>query len=256
MKKEYILFIDSGMGGLSTLGLAYKNLPTNYIYYADNKNAPYGNHTKDEVYRFVKNIVDEMKYKYNILIVVLACNTATTAAIERLRTHFKTIKFIGTEPAIKLGYKLDYKRILMVATPTTIKQKKYKHLMGSTNVYVKNLALPTFASSIENFMVTKSIYACFIMQKNIYQIAQKSRNSDCLILGCTHYVLIKHKISKITQKITLDGNFGVLKQVLFWHAKLFSKNTNRSSVKFVISGDLKAPTEIYKKIFHEILAKV
>lgn len=256
MKKEYILFIDSGMGGLSTLSIAYKNLPTNYIYYADTKNAPYGNHSRKEIFKFVKKIVDDMKNRFNILVVVLACNTATTSAIEQLRKTFKAIKFIGTEPALKLAYNQGYKRILMVATPTTIKQKKYKHLESSLNVYIENLALKTFASSIEKFLLSKSIFAYFVMQKNIYQIAKKSRSSDCLILGCTHYVLARHQIKKIIEKPALDGNFGVIKQVCFWHAKTFSSKQTKSRVKFVISGNEKGSQEIYKKIFYEILAKV
>lgn len=256
MKKEYILFIDSGIGGLSTLSIAYKNLPTNYIYYADNKHVPYGNHTKDEIYEFLKQIVVSMLKKFKLIMVVLACNTATTSAIDKLRDKFKGIKFIGTEPAIRLAHKSNYKHILSVATPTTIKQKKYKHLESSLNVCIKNLALSTFASSIESYYISRSIYAYFIMQKNIYTIAKKSRSSDCLCLGCTHYVFVKDRLKKITKLPAFDGNFGVFKQVLFWHAKLSTRAQSKSTVIFFVSDPSSGTKEIYKKIFYEILAKV
>ena len=256
MKKEYILFIDSGMGGLSTLGLVYKNLPTNFIYYADNKNAPYGNHTQHKIYKYLKEIVEFVRAKYNVLIVVLACNTATTSAIEKLREDFQGIRFVGTEPAIKLAYDLRFKKILIVATPTTLKQKKFKLLKGSFKVSINDLALSTFASSIEEYFSCGSIYSHFIMQKNIYYIAQKSRCSDCLVLGCTHYVLLQDKIALKSKIPVLNGNLGVLKQVVFWHEKLFLNKQSKPSIKFMVSNSSKTRIEIYKKIFYEILAKV
>ena len=256
MKKDYILIIDSGIGGLSTLSEIYKKLPANFIYFADNKHAPYGNHSNDEIYEFLKEIIDSVCLNYKIVMVVLACNTATTSAIDKLRNEFSGIKFIGTEPAIKLAYKLNYKHILSVATPTTIKTKKYKHLASSLNVCIKNLALSSFASIIEEYFVSRSIFALFCMQKNIYEIVRKSRNCDCLCLGCTHYIFVKNNLKKITKLPAFDGNFGVFKQVLFWHAKLGIKKESYAKVKFLVSNQTRATKEIYKKIFYEILAKV
>ena len=118
MKKEYILVIDSGIGGLSTLCEIYKVLPANYIYFADNKNAPYGKHKKEDVYNFLETIIGSVCLKFKVSMVVLACNTATTTSIEKLRDKFTGIKFIGTEPAIKLAGSFGNKKILSVATPT------------------------------------------------------------------------------------------------------------------------------------------
>ena len=256
MQKEYILVIDSGIGGLSTLSEIYSKLPANFIYFADNKHAPYGNHTHDEIYKFLKEIIDSVCKKYKVVMVVLACNTATTSAIDKLRDEFLGIKFIGTEPAVKLAYNLNYKRILSVATPTTITTKKYKYLESSLNVCIKDLALSTFASSIEEYFVSRSIFARFVMQKNIYEIARKSRGSDCLCLGCTHYVFVKDKIKQTAKLPAFDGNFGVFKQVLFWHAKLGLKSEPQAHVKFLVTDQSRGTKEIYKKIFYEILAKV
>lgn len=256
MKKEYILFIDSGVGGLSTLCETYRVLPANFIYFADNKHSPYGNHSEDKIYKFLEDIVVSVSKTYSLIMVVLACNTATTSSIKRLRDKFKTIKFIGTEPAIKLGFKNNYKRILTIATPATIRQKKYKHLVNSLNANVKNLALKNFASNIENYFVHRSFCAYFNVLKNIYKIATSSRSSDCLILGCTHYVLFKNKIIQISKKPAFDGNLGVSKQVLFWHEILSETKQIKPTIKFLSSDNKSCPKEIYKKIFYEILANL
>ena len=256
MKKEYILFIDSGVGGLSTLCEVYKVLPANYIYFADNKNAPYGNHTHDKIYEFVKEIIESVSKKYLVKMVVLACNTATTSSIKRLRSKFQTIKFVGTEPAIKLAYNKNNKRILSVVTPATSSQTKYKHLVSSLDAYIKNLPLKTFAKSIEDYYSKKQIWANFLMQKNIYTIAQKAKNFDCVVLGCTHYILAKDKICKIANLSAFDGNFGVSKQVLFWHAKIYNNFEINPHIKFLVSDKNKSTSQNYKKIFYEILAKV
>jgi glutamate racemase len=256
MKKDYILFIDSGIGGLSTLCKIYKILPANYIYFADTKNAPYGNKTADKIYKFLKEIIISVSKQYNIKIVVLACNTATTTSINKLRSEFSTIHFIGTEPAIMLAYKLNYKHILCVATNATVKQKKYQHLVSSLNADIKSLGLKSFAKNIEEYFCHKSFWAYFECLKILYQIAAKSSDVDCLVLGCTHYVYFKEKLKKIINKQILDGNYGVLKQVYFWHAKICDKNISKKHIKFLFSSDKKTLTQIYKKIFHEILAKV
>lgn len=256
MKKEYILFIDSGVGGLSTLSKCYKVLPTNYIYFADNKHSPYGSHSDEEIFNYLEEIVCSVSKSYNIVFVVLACNTATTSAINKLRDRFFDVKFIGTEPAIKVCSDSGFKHILSIATPTTIKQPKYKKLVLSSKSKIKNLPLSNFASSIEEYFISKNFYSYFIMQKNIYKIAHTSKNFDCLSLGCTHYVLVKDFLSKIINIPAFDGNLGVLKQVLFYHAKFSKLKPQKPSIKFLVSDKKKTYPQIYKKIFQEILAKI
>lgn len=256
MKKEYILVIDSGIGGLSTLSQIYKKVSANFIYFADNKNAPYGNHKKEEIFKFLDEIIKKTISKYKVVMVVLACNTATTSSIEKLRNKYKHIKFVGTEPAINLAIKSNYKNILCVATKATIKQKRLKTLKKRSFSNVKFLGLTNFASAIEDYFVCKNFWAYFVILKNLYQIAKKSRNFDCLVLGCTHYIFLDDKIRKFSNKPTFDGNTGVANQVLFWHAKITKNPANKPNVKFLFSNPNFAMLQIYKKIFYEILAKV
>ena len=120
---------------------------------------------------------------------------------------------------------------------------------------IKSISPKTLAPSIEEYFVSKTIYSYFEMQKNIYKIASLSRNFDCLVLGCTHYVFLKDKICKISKKQAFDGNVGVSKQVQFFCAKNLKVSKTKSSVKFLLSNQQNSIKEIYKKIFNEILAK-
>ena len=149
MKKEYILVIDSGAGGLSTLCEVYKRISANFIYFADNKNCPYGSHKKKEIFGFLKNIIDEVLKKYYVSLVVLACNTATTSSISKLRNAYPNLVFVGTEPAIKFASSLGYKKILMISTPVTAEQKKYIELKSSLDCEIVSLKMQGFANHIE-----------------------------------------------------------------------------------------------------------
>lgn len=256
MKIDHILFIDSGIGGLTTLSQCVKILPANYLYFADNQNAPYGNHSAEEIFGYLKNIITSLLQKYNIKIIVLACNTATTSSIDRLRHTFKNIYFIGTEPAVKLAENLGFKNIFCAVTPATLKQNKFKMLSNSLSAKTRHYASKTLAKNIECYYTDKSLLNQFNLNKEIYALLNKSKNCDTIVLGCTHYVLLKEKLKKLTNKTILDGNLGTSKQVQRTYIKFNLLKTNKSTIKFFVSNAKICPKEIYKKIFQEILAKV
>ena len=256
MKKDYILFIDSGIGGLTTLSQCVKILPANYLYFADNQNAPYGNHSAEEIFGYLKQIITYLLQKYNIKIIVLACNTATTSSIDKLRNAFKNICFIGTEPAINLAKNLGFKNIFCAVTPATLKQNKFKMLSNSLNTKTRHYASKTLAKNIECYYADKSLLSQFNLSKEIYTLLNKSENCDSIVLGCTHYVFLKEKLKKLTGKTVLDGNLGTSKQVQKIYSKSHLLKAVKTSVKFFVSNAEIYPKEIYKKIFQEILAKV
>ncbi len=254
MKKEYILVIDSGLGGLSVLAELVKFLPANYLYYADNKNCPYGEKTKEEITLILSQIICEMSSKYHLKMVVLACNTATTSAINNLRDTFKNLVFIGTEPAIKLAENLNYKSVLALTTPTTANQDKYIQLQRSLKNNIKTLKMSTLALNIERFFTEPSILNALRLKKELFFIKNHAKNHDCIVLGCTHYVLIKDLIEKCTHKPMIDGNFGIAKQAQKCFNQLHSKLLNKSKVTLVCSSGNNSDEQIYKKILSQILA--
>jgi glutamate racemase len=263
MKKEYILFIDSGVGGLSTLSETYKILPTNFIYYADNANSPYGTHSKAEIFSYIKSIITNCLKNFNIKIVVLACNTATTSSLKLLRTEFNNLTFIGTEPAIKLATDSGFKKILCISTPATAKQKKYHELRNKllcSGVSITSHGLCDFAKNIDDYFSADSLSAKFYLLKNLFEIKKLSENYDSIVLGCTHYCLVQDDIFAMTKKPVINGNAGVAQQVFEMHKKnchdSFSKiSSKKMSVKFMFSESSNDLKQKYVKIFKQILAK-
>ncbi len=199
---------DSGRGGTTVLEAIKELLPENeYYYIADSKNCPYGEKTDDELMRIVRNNVDELK-EWGAEIVVIACNTATTKCIEMLRELYPELKFVGTEPAIKLATKSDAKNILVMATPGTVHSERMMSLLKENQKEgqeVELLACSGLADAIEE---EKEI------DKVLASLLESVRQPDLVVLGCTHYSLIKEKIQNYFPRATLiDGNEGVARRV-------------------------------------------
>ena len=105
----------------------------NYIYYADSENNPYGDKTDEALYNIVTNVVDKLISK-NVKIIVIACNTATTRCIEKLRKDYPDMLFVGTEPAIKVACDNNYKNTLVMATSGTIASERTHELVKKNNI--------------------------------------------------------------------------------------------------------------------------
>ena len=114
-------FFDSGVGGISVLREAYKILPNeNYIYFGDSKNAPYGTRSDNEIKDLTLKAIDFLIYK-KVKALVIACNTATSVAINTLRDTYKDLPIVGIEPAVKPAVESTTSgSIVIMATPMTL----------------------------------------------------------------------------------------------------------------------------------------
>lgn len=208
--KMPIGFFDSGVGGLSVLREAIKVLPNeDFIYFGDSKNAPYGTKTVDEVKRLTFNAV-EFLLGHNVKAVVIACNTATSAAIEDLRNSYKDIPIIGIEPALKPAVELNKKgKIVVMATPMTLAEKKFNDLMAKYKGRSEMVSLPCpgLVEYVEKGIV-KGQELNNYLQKKLSIIDKKEISS--VVLGCTHYPFIKEELSKILGEdvVIIDGSLG------------------------------------------------
>ena len=202
---------DSGSGGLSVLREVVKLLPgERYVYYSDNAHCPYGEKTAAYIQDRAREITRLLMAKGCNLIVV-ACNTATGAAIKQLREEFP-IPFIGMEPAVKPAVEVtDKKRIMVIATPVTIREDKLKDLLHRVDEEhrVDLLAMPRLVEFAEREEFDSEDVHKYIEE----QFSAFDKDKYCaLVLGCTHFNYFKPEYRRYFGDDTLliDGNYGTI----------------------------------------------
>lgn len=218
-----VAVFDSGFGGLSLLYEAMKKLDgCDFIYFADNENAPYGTKSIDEIKKLSIDAVDFLASKADII--VIACNTATSAAVSDLREKFN-IPIIGMEPAVNLGKDADGD-ILVIATPATIKGAKLNELLKKSNLNNKThlLPMPKLVEFAQNMEFNSPNVKEYI--KN--QISKfNSKNISLLVLGCTHFNYFKDSfIDLMPNSKIVDGVDGTIRQIKRKIDELNSKGKN------------------------------
>lgn len=237
MNDRPIGIFDSGIGGITVLKQIIKKLPSEkYIYYADTDNVPYGTKPKEKVKKYINQAVEFLISK-NVKAIVIACNTATSIAVKELREKY-TIPIIGIEPAAKPAVEnRGTKRVLIMATPTTIREEKLKVLLEELNAieYVDLVPMPKLVEFAENGDFKSNEVRQYIQQElKQYNLNYYSE----LVLGCTHFPFFKETLSNIFPKETqiIDGSIGVanrLKNVLEENELL---GNNKLEVKYYYSG--------------------
>lgn len=194
---------DSGIGGLTVLKSLKKRYPNNdYIYVGDNKNIPYGTKDKATLFKLSSNIIDFL-ILLEVDIIVIACGTVSSNVYDELKQKYN-IKIIDIiTPTISFINKSNMKDIGVLATPSTINSHIFKKLI---NKNVIEEPCSEFVPLIENNELNSKELKESI-NKHLSNI-----NCDIVILGCTHYPLIKHLINKetieLSDNIVLDDNKG------------------------------------------------
>lgn len=188
---------DSGSGGLSVYRELVKLLPLErYIYYSDNAHCPYGEKTVQYIQERAHAITDTLLGK-GADIIVVACNTATAAAIAVLREDYPEVPFIGMEPAVKpaaLGTESGV--IGVLATAGTLKGSKYLHTRGrfEDNVTIVEHVGEGFVELVENGILDGS-EAENTVRRSLQPLLDKG--ADIIVLGCTHYPFLQPVIERI-----------------------------------------------------------
>ena len=214
-KEKPIGFFDSGVGGISVLKESLRVLPNeDFVYFGDSINAPYGTKEVNEVKKLTFNAVDYLLDK-GAKAVVIACNTATSAAIDDLRQKYKDIPIIGIEPALKPAVEISRgKSIIIMATPMTLAEKKFSNLMEQYNKEVDIISLPCagLVELIENGIIEGEEIERYLKAK-----LKEFMHLDvsAIVLGCTHYPFIKNELIKIVgeQTTIIDGSIGTVNQL-------------------------------------------
>lgn len=234
-------FFDSGIGGITVLNEAMQLLENvDYLYYADTKNVPYGTKDKEKVKKYIfEAVAFIMKEQVDGL--VIACNTATSIAIKELRRKYG-IPIIGMEPAVKPAVeKCGGKRVLVLATPLTLKEDKFEDLVAKVDPanIVDSLPLPELVDFAERQQFDQNIVKEYLSEKlQSFDLA----NYGTIVLGCTHFVYYKNILKNIlpAQLDIIDGNQGTIRHLAnvmnldLLTGKGFSQN--KVKISFFISG--------------------
>ena len=253
MQNGPIGFFDSGVGGISVLKEAIKILPNeNFIYYGDSKNAPYGTKTVDEV-RQLSFQVSEFLMEKHIKALVVACNTATSAAIKDLRIRYSNIPVIGIEPALKPAVEIKREgKILIMATPVTLAEKKFNNLLKKYNTKADIIPLPCpgLAELIESGILNGDKLENYLKEKLSTYIYS---GIAAIVLGCTHYPFIKAEIAKIVPDVPIiDGSVGTVKQLKrkLTMLNLLNKSGQKGSIEIFNSFEDGRMIELSNKLLY------
>ena len=235
-KHRFIGVFDTGAGGLNVLKECRRQLMgESYLYFADNLNAPYGNYDENKIRELTLAAAARMD-KYGLKALLLACNTATSAAVNELRKIYH-YPVIGMEPAIKpAALAAPGKDILILCTPATARQEKLKELM---KVFPNNKLIiapqKNLASEIENNL--GDAYPA----TSCHPFVPKG-SFGAVVLGCTHYIFIKDIISEKFDGIPVfDGVNGTVNNLMkqLKDADLLSNNKGKGQLLITTTAPTK-----------------
>ena len=212
MKKDLpIGFLDSGLGGLSVLKEAVKLMPCeNFIYYGDSANAPYGTKTKETIRELTFAAVEKLM-SIGIKGLAVACNTATGAAVRELRTAYPDMPVVGIEPAIKPAAEMTHGgTILVLATPMTIRQEKFKALLArySDRAKIVPLECAGLMEFVEHGDLDSNVLDSYFREHLLPYICD---DTETIVLGCTHYPFLRPHLREFLGERDIkiiDGSLG------------------------------------------------
>ena len=240
--------LDSGIGGLTVLKEAVRLLPgEDFLYYADTKHVPYGTKPKDEVRGYIFDAADFFA-EHKVEALVVACNTATSIAINDLRKRY-SFPIIGMEPAVKPAVeKADDRRVLVFATPITVREKKLHDLVIKldSEQTVDFHALPGLVEFAEKFIFDEETVIQYLLDElSGYDL----KEYGAVVLGCTHFVFYRNYFKRILPHgvEVIDGNTGTVNRL---RALLESRGLDygrKGSLEFYCSGEKEIDDSKYRR---------
>lgn len=244
---------DSGVGGLWILKHLQKALPQyGYTFFGDQGHVPYGKREMEEIRSFSDGITKFLINK-DCKIIVIACNTASAAALKYLRVKFPDVFFVGMEPAIKPAAELTHtNKVGVLATASTFQGELY------------NSVVERFAHDVEIFKDTCSglvtqiekgdlsgVETRSVLEKALFPMLEK--NIDTVVLGCTHYPFVIPLIKEIVgEKVNvIDPTNAIVEQVsrVLDENNLSDKSVNDGQIDIFTSGKKEDMKPILSKLF-------
>lgn len=251
-------FFDSGIGGMTVLHQALKHLPNeDYIFYADTLHVPYGEKSKEEVREYIFQAADFIASQ-GVKALVIACNTATSIAVEDLRRKYD-FPIIGIEPAVKPAIQSSekkHKKVLVMATELTLKEEKFCNLVKKMDHQdvVESIPMPGLVRLAESFEFSEAIVESYL-QETLAHLDLTQYGT--VVLGCTHFPYFEKSIRNVFPDGTdvISGSIGTarnLKRILEAKGQL---NDGTGQITFYQSGcqvEEKAVLRKYQDLFKRL----
>ena len=213
-KHDYIAVFDSGVGGISVLRHLRRRMPgERFLYFGDSANAPYGSRSTEEVKCLTLAAAEKLITEYPVKALVLACNTATAAAVQDLRKKYPERIVIGIEPALKLA--ADHfpgGKVGVMATEVTLREEKFDSLLHrfDESCEIFKIPAPGLVQLVESGKADSPETEDFLRDL----LSPYVGKLDALVLGCTHYPFAAEAISRVLgeQVKLLDGGDGTARE--------------------------------------------
>ncbi len=212
-KEDYIAVFDSGVGGISVLRQLRRLMPRErFLYYGDSANAPYGTRPAQQV-RDLALAVSEKLMDRGCKALVVACNTATAAAIGLLRQTWPDRIIVGIEPALKpAAERFPGGCVGVLATQVTLREEKFRHLVGQCrdNCQIVEIPAPGLVELVEQGKAVGP-EAEALLRPLLEPLKGKLQ---ALVLGCTHYPFAAQTIRTVLgeEVLLLDGGEGTARE--------------------------------------------
>lgn len=234
---------DSGMGGLGVLKTLREALPhEDFVYYGDNANAPYGDKPPADIIRMSEACADFL-VQNGCKAIVVACNTASAAAVEQLRARFD-VPIVAMEPAIRPASRmLKDGKVLVLATHNTLTMEHYQNRMLEVGLQDRaiNLPGPQLVEYVEEGKLDEQV-----VQQTVAEMIEPYQNDsiEFVVLGCTHFLHLRRPIENAVwacwpEAQVIDGNDGTARQLcrVLEANGLYNTQTGKGKISFYTSGD-------------------
>ena len=253
LSEKLVGIFDSGIGGLSVLREINNMLPFQPLYYiADQAHVPYGKRQMSEIRDLTFAITDFLA-ALGVRVIVVACNTASAAALKELRKEYPQLTFVGMEPAVKPATQKTHNGIVgVLATPATFQGKLYLTLVEkfARDVKILTHTCPGLVEAIESGgIATQSTR--LILQRSLIPMIEKG--ADTIVLGCTHFPFVVPVIKSIVgpDVTVIDPSPAIAKRVSFLLSELnlIQRFSSKSEIIFSTTGK----PENFKRIIHSLI---
>lgn len=252
-REKPVAVFDSGMGGISVLRELVRILPNeNYIYFGDSRYAPYGTRTTEEVRQLTVGHAQQL-FEEGAKALVVACNTATSAAVRVLREMYPDTPIVGIEPAVKpAALSGEHPRVLVMATPMTIREEKFHRLMDqyTQTAGIIPLPCPGLMEYIENGDLEGGDLRAYLTEL----LSDYKGKIDAVVLGCTHYPFARRLIQEIVGDDVqiFDGGEGTAREMRrrLEEQGLLNLSEKKGKIEFRNSSEDPAKLELSKRLLY------